>query len=73
LHFKKRSSPNTFVLIPSAGKDYFGQDAIYLGNTPSYTDNGDGTLTDKIIGLMRQSILDHDSDNDTGESLIDVQ
>ncbi|MCF7848372.1 MAG: sulfatase-like hydrolase/transferase [Kiritimatiellales bacterium] len=29
-----------------------GQDAHYSANTPSYMDNGDGTITDQISGLM---------------------
>ena len=32
--------------------DYAGQDAHYLANAPSYTDNGDGTVTDNVTGLM---------------------
>jgi len=29
-----------------------GQDAQFLGNQPSYTDNGDGTVSDHVTGLM---------------------
>ncbi|VGO15162.1 hypothetical protein PDESU_03744 [Pontiella desulfatans] len=29
-----------------------GQDAHYLANAPSYKDNGDGTVTDLVTGLM---------------------
>ena len=29
-----------------------GQDADYVGNQPSYRDNGDGTVTDLVTGLM---------------------
>ncbi len=29
-----------------------GQDAQHTGNAPSYTDNGDGTVTDNVTGLM---------------------
>lgn len=36
------------------GDIYFGQDADYSGNQPSYTDNGDGTVTDNVTGLMWQ-------------------
>ena len=35
-----------------AGDTFFGQDANYIGNQPSYTDNGDGTVTDNVTGLM---------------------
>jgi hypothetical protein len=31
---------------------FYGQDANYTGNTPSYTNNEDGTITDNITGLM---------------------
>jgi hypothetical protein len=32
----------------------FGDDSDYLINPPSYTDNGDGTITDNVTGLMWQ-------------------
>jgi len=34
------------------GNAFYGQDANYAGNEPSYTDNGDGTITDNVTGLM---------------------
>ena len=37
---------------PSPGRKLYGQDAQYNGNQPSYTDNGNGTITDNITGLM---------------------
>lgn len=37
---------------PSIGEAFFGQDASYDGNQPSYSDNGDGTITDNETGLM---------------------
>ncbi len=45
---------------PAAGEAFYGQDAQYTGNTPSYTDNGDpstgsgqaGTITDNVTGLV---------------------
>jgi hypothetical protein len=39
---------------PSEGSPYHGQDAQYEGNQPSYVDNGDGTVTDLVTGLMWQ-------------------
>ena len=36
----------------SPGDRYYGQDANYLGNAPSYRDNGDGTISDQVTGLM---------------------
>ena len=40
------------VDCPAEGEAFFGQDAQYTGNTPSYTDNGDGTVTDDVTGLV---------------------
>jgi hypothetical protein len=37
---------------PAEGDAFYGQDAQYTGNLPSYTDNGDGTITDNVTGLM---------------------
>ena len=37
---------------PSDGDAFYGQDATYTQNTPSYTDNGDGTITDNVTGLV---------------------
>jgi len=42
--------------IPGQGDPYSGQDAAYRGNDPSYRDNGDGTVTDKVTGLMWQQV-----------------
>ena len=39
---------------PSTVDAYFGQDAQYSGNQASYQDNGDGTVTDLVTGLMWQ-------------------
>ena len=45
---------NSVINCPSAGEHFYGQDATYVGNMPSYTDNGDGTITDNVSGLMWQ-------------------
>jgi len=37
---------------PAEGEPFYGQDAQYTGNSLSYTDNGDGTITDNATGLM---------------------
>ncbi len=47
------------VHIPDTGQtaDYtatFGEDSDYTINPPSYTDNGDGTVTDNVTGLVWQ-------------------
>lgn len=39
---------------PSEGQPFYGQDAHFIRNAPSYTDNGDGTITDNVTGLMWQ-------------------
>ena len=37
---------------PGAGQDLFGQDAQYQGHQARYRDNGDGTVSDLVTGLM---------------------
>lgn len=44
----------TTMNCPSDGQAFYGQDAQYSGNQPSYTDNGNGTITDNVTGLMWQ-------------------
>lgn len=34
------------------GSSFYGQNSNYPGNIPSYTDHGDGTVTDNVTGLM---------------------
>jgi hypothetical protein len=49
---------NTSVILkPKQGAPFYGQDAHYRINTPSYTDNGDGTITDKVTALMWQKTM----------------
>jgi hypothetical protein len=36
------------------GETFAGQDAQYAGNAPRYRDNGDGTVSDLVTGLMWQ-------------------
>jgi len=45
---------NALSVEPSAGSAFYGQDAQIDGNQPSYVDNGDGTVTDLVTGLMWQ-------------------
>jgi len=42
------------IPCPTEGQPFYGQDAQYSGNAPSYTDNGDGTISDNVTGLMWQ-------------------
>jgi len=46
---------NNNVEITCSEISYYGQDAQYTGSIPSYTDNGDGTISDNITGLMWQA------------------
>lgn len=46
----------------SEGDDFYGQNANYPGNAPDYVDNGDGTVTDMVTGLMWQQTFDHNED-----------
>jgi len=39
-----------------------GQDGAYNGNQPSYSNNGDGTITDNVSGLVWQSTPDTNGD-----------
>ena len=44
---------NTAIIsAPSVGQAFYGQDATYSDNQPSYINNGDGTITDNVTGLM---------------------
>jgi hypothetical protein len=43
---------------PSIGEAYYGQDAQYSSNPPSYTDNGNGTVTDNVTGLTWSQATD---------------
>lgn len=54
----------TEITCPGAGESFFGQNAQYTGNSPALTDNGDGTVTDEVTGLMWQQSPDTDGDGD---------
>lgn len=45
---------NSVIGAPSVGAGFYGQDATYKTNTPSYTNNGNGTITDNVTGLIWQ-------------------
>ena len=40
------------ISCPAEGEAYYGQDAQFSGNQPRYVDNGDGTVTDMLTGLV---------------------
>ena len=51
---------------PSEGEDFYGQDAHYTINPPDLTDNGDGTVTDNLTGLIwEQKTEGNEPDNFT--------
>ena len=51
-------SASKAITCASTGRPFHGQDAQYQGDTPSYRDNGNGTVTDLNTGLMWQKGLD---------------
>jgi hypothetical protein len=51
------------IAKPLPGQPFFGQDAQFSRNAPHYTDNGDGTITDNVTGLIWQksfSVMTYD-------------
>jgi hypothetical protein len=52
----------TEIVAPVPGEAFYGQDASFSGNEPSYTDNGDGTITDNVTGLMWSQTPDLNGD-----------
>ena len=46
------------ISCPEPGNPFFGQDARYEGNAPSYIDNGDGTVSDLQTSLMWSKAVD---------------
>lgn len=52
----------SIITVPSVGEDFYGQDANYTGNSPEYIDNGDGTVTDMVTGLMWEQTTDKNGD-----------
>lgn len=45
-------SNTSIIKEQNVGDKFYGQDATYLSNQPSYKDNNDGTITDNVTGLM---------------------
>jgi len=60
----QHKSYDTIIEIPTAvaGEAFYGQDANYNGNQPVYQDNGDGTVSDLVTGLMWSKTPDMDGD-----------
>jgi hypothetical protein len=55
--------------IPKPGEPFFGQDAFYRTNAPRYRDNGDGTASDLVTGLMSTAKLGRDSERTFAQAL----
>lgn len=49
---------NLIFPCPAPGESYYGQDGNIIHNDMSYTDNGNGTLTDNVTGLLWQKTAD---------------
>jgi len=63
----------TSISCPSQGQAFFGQDGQYDGAQASYFDNGDGTVTDLVTGLMWQKTHDFQTKQDWQTALITAQ
>ncbi len=52
------------IVCPAVGEAFYGQDAQFAGNAPSFTNNGDGTVADTVTGLTWLQSPDTDGDGD---------
>ena len=50
------------IELPTLGQSFYGQNTNHPGNSPSYTDNGNGTVTDNVSGLMWEKTTDKNND-----------
>jgi len=57
------NSRGAIINCPAPDQPFYGQDAQHAGHPSSYTDNGDGTVTDNITGLMWQKSPDINGDH----------
>jgi len=53
-------SNGAVIGCPAEGAAHYGQDAQHDGNQPSFADNGDGTVSDTVSGLIWQQSPDVD-------------
>lgn len=56
------------VDCPAEDQPFYGQDAQYSVNPSSYTQNGDGTVSDNVTGLMWQQSADTDGSGEIDAS-----
>ena len=52
----------TAISAPATGSAFYGQNAMHAGNLPKYVNNGDGTITDMVTGMMWQQTEDRNGD-----------
>ena len=50
------------ISAPTVGQPFYGQNSNYPGNIPGYKDNGDGTITDNVSGLIWEKTPDKNAD-----------
>lgn len=55
---------STSISTPAVIDVFYAQDAAFENNSISYVDNGDGTITDNVSGLMWSKTADMDGDGD---------
>ncbi len=58
----------TEIPAPKEGEAFYGQDAQNTINTPSYKNNGNGTITDNVTGLMWTQTPDLNKDGTINSS-----
>lgn len=47
-----RGGVETSIAFPKPGDPFYGQDGNYAGSPATYRDNGDGTVSDLVTGLV---------------------
>lgn len=55
-------TPGQEITCPEVGSPDYGQDAQFVTHAPAYTDNGDGTVSDEVTGIMWQRSPDANGD-----------
>jgi len=59
---KEFYNESSTITEPGKGAAFYGQDAMYNENEPEYIDNGDGTVSDLLTGLMWSRSTDLNGD-----------
>lgn len=63
---------DSIISAPTNGQSFYGQDANYIGNQASYTDNGDGTISDNVTWLMWQKDMGSKTSFDAAKNKADT-